>query len=333
MNKLLYILSVSLFITVTTNSQNLFFIGENSYPSSVTCTLHANSYDAEDLDVVLARDGETGLFVVITESNFGENFSEKLIIYLEDGTVISCNKRTASDYIDGKAKAVYSLTGEQLKSLMNSNIHTVRYTLEIESDRGLISNMKWNWSATNKGIQTKNLISDFWEGKIKNSGDYRLTKENTQGWISKEEERLADIRRRTHNALSSTGGSGTGTNQGIAGGEGNQGVETGAVGANKYGEGGGTGNEGISYDLAGRQAQSLLKPKYDIESEGIVVVEITVDRNGNVTKATPGVKGSTTLEEYFLRVARETALTAKFDRKPDAPVIQKGTITYHFIMR
>ena len=87
------------------------------------------------------------------------------------------------------------------------------------------------------------------------------------------------------------------------------------------------------YDLAGRQARSLPKPKYDIQSEGIVVVEVTVDRNGNVTKATPGVRGSTTLEEYFLRVAREAALTAKFDRKPDAPVIQKGTITYHFILR
>lgn len=145
--------------------------------------------------------------------------------------------------------------------------------------------------------------------------------------------RLADIRNRTQNALSNTQGSGTNTSQGVAGGEGNQGVETGAVGVNKYGEGGGSGTEGVSFDLAGRQAQSLPKPKYDIQSEGIVVVEVTVDRNGNVTKATPGVKGSTTLEEYFLRVASEAALTAKFDRKPDAPVIQKGTITYHFILR
>lgn len=149
------------------------------------------------------------------------------------------------------------------------------------------------------------------------------------------EKRLNDIRNRTKDALNKAEGTGTNTNtsQGVAGGEGNQGVETGSVDSNIYGQGGGTGTEGVSYDLAGRQARSLPKPKYDIQSEGIVVVEVTVDRNGNVTKATPGVRGSTTLEEYFLRVAREAALTAKFDRKPDAPVIQKGTITYHFILR
>ena len=50
------------------------------------------------------------------------------------------------------------------------------------------------------------------------------------------------------------------------------------------------------YDLAGRQARSLPKPKYDIQQEGIVVVEVTVDRNGNVTQAIPGVKGSTHLK-------------------------------------
>jgi len=77
----------------------------------------------------------------------------------------------------------------------------------------------------------------------------------------------------------------------------------------------------------------LPTPAYDIHSEGIVVVECTVDRNGNITKAVHGVKGSTTLEEYFLRVSRNAVLVAKFDRNPGAPVIQKGTITYRFILR
>jgi len=150
------------------------------------------------------------------------------------------------------------------------------------------------------------------------------------------ERRRNDIMNRTKNALNTSGtgtGSNTNTSQGVAGGEGNQGVETGSVDSNVYGDGSGTGTEGVSFDLAGRQARSLPKPKYDIQEEGKVVVEVTVDRNGNVTKATPGVKGTTTLNEYFLRVAREAAMTAKFNRKPDAPVIQKGTITYHFILR
>jgi len=149
------------------------------------------------------------------------------------------------------------------------------------------------------------------------------------------QQRLDNITNRTRNALdrSNAAGSDSGISEGIAGGEGNQGVVTGAAGADNYGAGGGTGTEGVSYDLAGRQFRSLPKPKYDIQNEGVVVVEITVDRNGDVTQALSGVKGSTTLEDYFLRVAQEAAMNAKFDRKPDAPVIQKGFITYHFILR
>ncbi|MDZ7738959.1 MAG: cell envelope integrity protein TolA [Bacteroidales bacterium] len=153
--------------------------------------------------------------------------------------------------------------------------------------------------------------------------------------LEEEQRRRTEIMNRTRNALENANarGSDTSGGEGIAGGIGNQGVETGSVDSKIYGEGTGTGTEGISYDLAGRQARSLPKPTYDIQSEGIVVVEVTVDRDGNVINANPGVKGSTTLEEYFLRVARTAAMNAKFDRKPDAPVIQRGTITYHFILR
>ena len=151
--------------------------------------------------------------------------------------------------------------------------------------------------------------------------------------VEEEQRRRTEIMNRTRNALERANARGSDTSgEGITEGAGNQGVETGAVNANVYGEGSGTGTEGISYNLAGRQSRSLPKPAYDIQNEGIVVVEVTVDRNGNVTNANPGVKGSTTLEEYFLRVAREAAMQAKFDRKPEAQ-IQKGTITYHFILR
>ena len=153
--------------------------------------------------------------------------------------------------------------------------------------------------------------------------------------LEEEQRRRTEINNRTRNALERANARGTDTNadQGIAGGRGNQGVETGAVGAENYGDGAGTGTEGVSYNLAGRQPLSLPKPDYDIQSEGIVVVEVRVDRNGNVTQAVAGVKGSTTLEEYFVKVARDAAMAAKFDRKPDAPAIQVGTITYHFILR
>ena len=94
-----------------------------------------------------------------------------------------------------------------------------------------------------------------------------------------------------------------------------------------------SGDIGISYDLGGRSILSLPAPKYDSQRTGRVVVGITVDRNGRVTEATPGLKGSTTLDEYLLRVSKEAALQVRFEPNSDAPVVQKGTITYNFMLK
>ncbi len=149
--------------------------------------------------------------------------------------------------------------------------------------------------------------------------------------IEAEQKRQADIMNRTRDALANARNTGTSsTSEGDAGGTGNQGVPTGSVDSKVRGDGSGLGDKGISYDLLGRGYQSLPSPKYDYQEEGRVVVEVSVDRNGRVTQAVAGIKGSTTLDEYLLRVARDAALQARFDPKPDAPPTQKGTITYNF---
>jgi len=152
--------------------------------------------------------------------------------------------------------------------------------------------------------------------------------------IEAEQKRQADIMNRTRDALANSKNSGTSSkSEGEAGGAGNQGVQTGSVDSKNRGDGSGLGNQGISYDLQGRGFQSLPTPKYDYQGEGRVVVEVSVDRSGKVIQAIPGTKGSTTLDEYLLKVARDAALKARFDPKSDAPVVQKGTITYNFILR
>ncbi|MDR1866045.1 MAG: energy transducer TonB [Bacteroidales bacterium] len=119
----------------------------------------------------------------------------------------------------------------------------------------------------------------------------------------------------------------TASSQGEAGGQGNQGVTTGAPNVHVYGEGGdGDGK----WALSGRGLQGRLpKPAYNSQEQGTVVVEITVDKDGNVIEAISGRKGSTTLDKTLLDAALTAAKQAKFTRKPDAPV-QKGTITYIF---
>jgi outer membrane biosynthesis protein TonB len=159
--------------------------------------------------------------------------------------------------------------------------------------------------------------------------------------IAAEQQRESDIMNRTKNALANSQNRGTNsTGEGIAGGPGNQGDPNGSINSKVRGvgsglgdKGSGTGDKGISYNLQGRGFQALPHPKYDYQGEGIVVVEVSVDRSGKVVQATPGTKGSTTLDEYLLKVAKEAALGARFEVKQDAPVIQKGSITYKFILK
>lgn len=149
-----------------------------------------------------------------------------------------------------------------------------------------------------------------------------------------EQRKVGEINNRAKNAF---GGSGKGTSdskstsQGVTYGSGNQGSPGGTAGAEKYGPGGGIGN-GISFSLDGRSALSLPKPYYPGNEEGKVAVRVTVDKNGVVTKAEPGVTGSNTTNPELLAAAKKAALQAKFNVKDDAPAFQVGTITYSFVL-
>jgi TonB family protein len=128
---------------------------------------------------------------------------------------------------------------------------------------------------------------------------------------------------------------------------GDQGVKEGSRDSKYHGPGGGTGDTpgngtdgpggdgkgGPRYSLTNRKANSIPVPRAAFQEDGKVVVEITVDKNGNVIKAKPGVKGSTTSNPNLLDIARRAAMSAKFNPSSDAPEEQKGTITYNFILK
>lgn len=125
-------------------------------------------------------------------------------------------------------------------------------------------------------------------------------------------------------------GKGTGSSQseGNTTGSGNQGSLTGSVDSKNRGVGVGGGN---SFSLAGRSLVGALpKPSYNVQEEGVVVVEITVDKYGKVTGANVRMQGTTIQNTQLWEVAKQAALKARFNEKPDAAAIQKGTITYSF---
>ena len=103
---------------------------------------------------------------------------------------------------------------------------------------------------------------------------------------------------------------------------------TGSTESDNYSKG--LGGSGIGFNLNGRNPIHLQKPEFNIQKDGIVVVEITVDRTGKVISATPGVKGSTLVDNTLYAAAKKAALESKFNLKNDSPERQIGTITYHF---
>ena len=121
-------------------------------------------------------------------------------------------------------------------------------------------------------------------------------------------------------------------NEGITGEEGDQGKPAGRKDSKNYQGHGGFG-DGLSYSLSGREPKYLPKPSKKFKENGTVVVQITVDKYGKVTKAVAIDKGSNTTNTALRRMAEEAAKKSIFNAKPSAPEIQRGTITYHFIVK
>ena len=170
----------------------------------------------------------------------------------------------------------------------------------------------------------------------------RLRQEELERQRKEEEERqrkaqeeaqrnaISDRMRRSFGGKAETGGD---ESEGVAGGVGNQGVNTGSVNSNDRTMINSTGNSGISYSLSGRSVVGeLKKPSYPGQETGKVVVEITVDKNGRVIAAVPGKRGSTTMDTRLLEAAKKAAMATRFNKvsDPNAAITQKGTITYDF---
>lgn len=96
------------------------------------------------------------------------------------------------------------------------------------------------------------------------------------------------------------------------------------------GSGGDGGGSGTSLSLAGRSAKSLGKPSSTSKETGNVVVEIRVNQDGDVVFAKAVLRGTTLLDTNIWRLCEQAAKKSKFTEKPDAPEVQKGTITYIF---
>ncbi|NRB58310.1 MAG: hypothetical protein HRU50_00040 [Winogradskyella sp.] len=139
--------------------QNLFLIGEKSYPCTETFVLDSNmGFLNEGLSVLIAKDGNKGMIVVskkVTSTN--DRIKGKLIIYLDDGTVISCIDGNKNDMVDNITSSVYFLTNEELNKMKSSNIYSIRYSIKCVDC--VFSTSDGDYSVSNKDSDSGDLIT------------------------------------------------------------------------------------------------------------------------------------------------------------------------------
>lgn len=129
-----------------------------------------------------------------------------------------------------------------------------------------------------------------------------------------------------------SGGNGTDANASGIG----DGTGTGSKG-NPFGRDGSTSTQGaassgsnLSWSLAGRSLKgSLARPVYSAQEEGKVVVDIKVDKNGNVINTSVG-RGTNITDASVLKAVQEAAKKTKFSPRTDGKDgDQFGQITYN----
>ncbi|NQX86871.1 MAG: energy transducer TonB [Flavobacteriaceae bacterium] len=94
----------------------------------------------------------------------------------------------------------------------------------------------------------------------------------------------------------------------------------------------GSGNGGVGYGLNGRGKPTRSKVLPDCNEEGRVVVEIHVNRKGEVVAAIPGKKG-TTGDICLYAAAKKTAKSHKWPADAKAPMKQIGYVKVDFTVR
>jgi len=92
----------------------------------------------------------------------------------------------------------------------------------------------------------------------------------------------------------------------------------------------GSGNGGVGYGLNGRG-----QPNYKLfdgcENEyGLIVVDIVVNRSGQVIDATPGVRGSSNATSCLKAQAKKIAMSYKWRADSKAPARQYGKVSVNF---
>ena len=163
--------------------------------------------------------------------------------------------------------------------------------------------------------------------KVKAEAEARAEAER----IAKEQRELEEKKKKLDALIGGIGKS-EGTDTGSEG-DANQAGDKGQLDGDPYapsyfGDPGSRGG-GVGYGLRGRGRPTKSKVIPECDEEGSVVVEIHVNREGRVTNAVPGKRG-TTGNICLYEAAKKTALSYKWPSDSKAPTRQVGFVVINF---
>jgi hypothetical protein len=139
-----------------------------------------------------------------------------------------------------------------------------------------------------------------------------------------------------------SGGQGTGgnnqdafnnvRNQGIAGGQGDQGKPNGNINSDNYKGNGGTGNSGVAITkgLSGRRIVTFPSFEDDFNENAKIAMNLRVDETGKVISAEYTASGSTSSNGKLKDIARRKALQLKFNPGEGESL---GTVVFNFRLK
>lgn len=131
--------------------------------------------------------------------------------------------------------------------------------------------------------------------------------------VAEQERKAGEINNRAKNAFSSIG------------------MSDGSANDDEYILASGVKNK-LPFFLDGRTAIYLPKPYYPGNNEATLIIKITVNKNGDVTKVDADASKSNTSYPELVEAAIKAAKQAKFNVDNNAPEAQTGTITYRFVL-
>jgi hypothetical protein len=134
-------LLISLFLVSQTSfAQNLIFQGKKSYKSTPTYEFKCGACSlsqGEILSVSFAKSSTGGIILLSINTPAGMRIGGTVLLYLADGSIISCVDKGTKDRVNEQSRALYYLTPSQFATIAHANILKIRFAIRGNAGNGL----------------------------------------------------------------------------------------------------------------------------------------------------------------------------------------------------